>query len=85
MINMVKLTKFHISTEWDDGKPTNSQILTDVYINPEQIQVIEMREYFVPEKEGNTILQKVMIIFGHEVAVYVNEPLEDVLKIVQDL
>lgn len=82
-IKMVKLTKFSIVSDWVEGKPTNTEVRSDIWVNPEQIQIIQMHPYFVPGPEKDSNIDKVMITFGMETDIIVDESMEEVLKIVQ--
>lgn len=83
--HLKKLIKFQINTEWDQGIPTNTEERTPVYVNPEQIQIIQVYPYTVLGSKEDSKIDKVMITFGTDMDIIVDESLEDVLKIVQDL
>lgn len=60
--NLVKLTRFDLNS--------------DVWLNPELVQMVQIRDF-------NDSVQKILITFGMDMDIYVNETLDEVLNILQ--
>jgi hypothetical protein len=80
VVKFVKLTRFDINTEWNQGVPTNTEVRKPVYINAENVQIVQVRDFFVPTAdEDNKYIEKVLITFGMDMDIFVDEPIEEVL------
>lgn len=80
---LLKLTQYSTRDEWEDGKCEITDVLTDVYLSVGAIQTVSMHNYYRGEDhrypDVAATVPKVMITFGNENYVIVNEDLDTVL------